>query len=348
MSRSFSSILIAIFVISAFITAGGLLWMHKSSPEHESVHRIQAVAPSESDSTADLPEPTARLATGRSPQELAEQARVFLAIRDFETARNLIQRGTALDPLNPLWDQLRETIESSEREEARVLRMPPEPRRSPMAREGPKGFESGAPLSAPSFPWPPPRASAMMIVPTDHMRAKGETLGDIETVLRNALLSEGYSDISCFVVPEGFALVTRLEKITADGTALPGVGRWATELSSIGTLSLLSRVREFFFLEPGLFRIMVFVVTSQSFVQRAEEVSREVATEWTAYGANRLPAEVSTRLAGPDVTTTLLVYEFTQPRKEAPATLQSPGSHSGREHLEKSGIWAALIPHGGG
>ena len=188
----------------------------------------------------------------------------------------------------------------------------------------------------------------MMIVPKDHLRAKGETLGDIETVLRNALLSEGYSDISCFAVPEGFALVTRVEKITADGTALPGVERWATERWPGGALSLLSRLREFFFLEPGLFRIMVFVVTPQSFVQRTEEISREEAAGWIADGANRLPAEVSTRHAGPDVTTTLLVYEFAQPRKEAPATLQSPGRHSGREHLEKSGIWAALVPHGGG
>lgn len=65
----------------------------------------------------------------------------------------------------------------------------------------------------PMFPWPPPWTSAKEPIPAEYFRfgSDSSTLADIDRKLSRALETKGYFESSYFAIPEGFALVTKLE-----------------------------------------------------------------------------------------------------------------------------------------
>lgn len=70
-----------------------------------------------------------------------------------------------------------------------------------------------SPASPPQFPWPPPKASATENLPNiffSKVENHVTRLDDVDTKINKALESCGYYDRSYFVVPDGYALVTRL------------------------------------------------------------------------------------------------------------------------------------------
>src|SRR5262249_41929886 len=71
----------------------------------------------------------------------------------------------------------------------------------------------------PDFPGPPPRASAWAAVPNALVLAGAQTptFEEVEARLGRALDAAGYYQRSLFAVPHGFAVVTQLERIEADG-----------------------------------------------------------------------------------------------------------------------------------
>ncbi|MBV8774528.1 MAG: TonB family protein [Deltaproteobacteria bacterium] len=73
------------------------------------------------------------------------------------------------------------------------------------------------------FPWPPPKASARVVLPGRLFQESNQQLPlrAIDLKLSTALESAGYLERSYFAVPDGFALVTRLEQIDIDGTPKP-------------------------------------------------------------------------------------------------------------------------------
>ena len=91
------------------------------------------------------------------------------------------------------------------------------------------------PQPIPAFPWPPPRASTMMNIEDAALRVAGDstTLGQVDAELRAALNDAGYVDKSYFAVPDGFALVTRLEQIDDDGD-VPATASADTSASNPG------------------------------------------------------------------------------------------------------------------
>lgn len=197
----------------------------------------------------------------------------------------------------------------------------------------------------PEFPWPPPRASASVVVPASFIRSSGiadPTLGAVAELLGAALDTGGYFDRSYFAAPGGFAMVTRLERIDADGTPSQP-GRWSVEAQPLESFSLGAYLRALFTAPAGYYRIIVFVVSSQAFTQSAQGVSREEALDWLHEGLNRLPDSI----AGVPYTgrhaVTALIYQFEQPgRQEALLVLQ--GGPSGREHLQRAQLWDAFAP----
>jgi hypothetical protein len=85
----------------------------------------------------------------------------------------------------------------------------------------------------PHFPWPPPKASAMVVIPGDFLRktpGKVCYLGDVERKIHAALESSGCFEKSYYGVPDGFAMVARLEQINRDGTPKEVPDRWAGEV----------------------------------------------------------------------------------------------------------------------
>jgi len=198
--------------------------------------------------------------------------------------------------------------------------------------KNPKGFVS--------FPWPPPNPSAQTLLDQDYF-SSSHNLKDVDNTLVHALKSLGYSDLAYYYVPDGFALVTKIEQMNDKGETLSEPARWSAHVKPLTKLSWSQYLRSLFFSTPGYFRIIVFVVTDKPFTSSGKRVGRETASQWLYYGLNVLPYEIGSRKLTDDYRCTALIYEYKKPESDD-AILDLPGIISGDEHLERSKIINAL------
>jgi hypothetical protein len=217
--------------------------------------------------------------------------------------------------------------------------------RSPDARasQSPNRVESSEKVLAsppqllPLFPWPPPASSASYVFPPT-VFAQLPTVGQVTSAILAALERSGYVERSFFQTePGGVALVTRLEKIGDDGTPAAGSDRWPLGFKS-NPADLVSFLRGLFFVSPGHYRVIVFILQDLPFTQSSKEVSGEDAKAWLREGANTLPREIAGRPFG-NGTCTALIYEF---ESDGSAAKIVESSVTGKQHLEKAGLLAAL------
>ncbi|MEX2497486.1 MAG: hypothetical protein WD397_01260 [Wenzhouxiangellaceae bacterium] len=194
----------------------------------------------------------------------------------------------------------------------------------------------------PSFPWPPPKASTVMNLNDSALRMSGHstTLGQLDEQLGQALSGAGYVERSYFSVPDGFALVTRLEQIGPDGTPLDPPDRWSADAGPVRQFDLRTVLRALFTANPGYFRILVFVVSPHPFNQSKEMVRREEAMEWLQEGMNRLPSAVARGRYTSIFRTTVLVYEFEKSEFSDPLLIS--GRLTARTHLQRSGLLPSI------
>lgn len=214
---------------------------------------------------------------------------------------------------------------------------------SPAAPQSPPPASSGYP----QFPWPPPRPSASVEIPRSLLRPSvgaPETLGAVDRRLSDALRDAGYTERSYFAVPGGFALLTQIEQIGADGSARDP--RWLANGAPqrwTSVFSLQPLLRVIGLAPPGYYRVIVFVVTPRTFSRAGDRLDAGEMRALFDTGLNRLPPALAQRPYTDDVATTALVYEFERgPRQQA--HLNVPGLLTGREHLERSGLLGALAP----
>ena len=71
-------------------------------------------------------------------------------------------------------------------------------------------------------------------------------LSDIDVALVEALDATGYYDKAYFSVPDGFALVTRLEQIEANGKSLQPPDRWSVQVKPLREFSLPAYLQALF------------------------------------------------------------------------------------------------------
>jgi hypothetical protein len=196
----------------------------------------------------------------------------------------------------------------------------------------------------PHFPWPPPRASASVVIPAGFIRTSdmaAPTLGDVDQAIAAALDGGGYVERSYFAAPGGFAMVTRLERIHSDGTPMQEAERWRVDAQPLASFSLGAYLQALFTAPSGHYRIIVFVVSSVPFAQSEAEVSRSEALAWLHEGLNRLPASIAGSAYTDRHAVTALIYEFEQPGRQD-AVLVLPGNLTGRTHLERALLWQAF------
>ncbi len=193
----------------------------------------------------------------------------------------------------------------------------------------------------PDFPWPPPKASALEVIPDAFLRRPGigiPLFRDVDALLRSALDNCGYSESSYYAIPGGFAIATRIEQMNKNGTPKPGENRWSLKNAPINPFSDFSAyVSALFKGNPRYYRVIVFVITPIGFSQGATEPGKAEVEGWFTGGFNILPADVGRRAYTDDCRCTALIYEFK--KKQV-----SPGSLTGRTHLMRSGIWNNLQP----
>lgn len=196
----------------------------------------------------------------------------------------------------------------------------------------------------PEFPWPPPKASAKASIPSSMLAAPGRAarLGDAAERLERALFASGYEEFSYFHIPQGFAVVTRLEQFYPDGRPKEAPARWVARLEPQPIFSLASYLKALFTAQKGYYRILVFFVTAAPINQGGKEVSRDEAAAWLHGGANMLPSSIGTLALTKDHYCMAFIYEFEQMTRDHPAALKIPGMLFGRAHLEKSAIWKNL------
>ena len=227
---------------------------------------------------------------------------------------------------------------------------PPASANSPPASAKARPADPNAPPAPqselPLFPWPPPQASATEVIPRRLLEAKaGSTrLRDVDERIVYALEQNGYYERSYYAVPEGFALVTKMEQIESDGTPKQEPQRWILTPQPLVKFSLTAYFAALVKGTPGYYRVIAFIVTPYAFAQSTKRVTLQEAEAWISPGSNRLPDSIGKLdFSREGYACTALVYEFER-AAEAEPSIQLPGRILGRTHLVKAGIWEVLQP----
>jgi hypothetical protein len=171
----------------------------------------------------------------------------------------------------------------------------------------------------------------------------GDAIGDVMTVVEGALNAQGYHDRSYWSVPGGAALATRLERINKHGEALEVPTRWPTSKLE-ADFSLATYLKSLFYTEPGLFRVIVFVLSTEPIIPSERTTTSDEALDWLRRGMVTLPREIATQSVDPAHRLTALIYEF-EKVEGAEAIVLAPGRITGRAHLRSAGLLSALAPN---
>ncbi len=191
------------------------------------------------------------------------------------------------------------------------------------------------------FPWPPPTASAWVEVPSDLINPNAivePTLGQVNEVILSGLNESGYIEKSYYPIPDGFAVVTRLERINEDGT-YKDEDRFNQNLGDDGSLfSIGVFFKRLFFAEKGTYRVVVFAVTSESIAFSGNLINREDAEEWLVSGHLGLPSEIAQNSYSKFHSTHALIYEFKK-TGSGEVILSQPSAIDGKQHLMGSELF---------
>jgi hypothetical protein len=190
-------------------------------------------------------------------------------------------------------------------------------------------IEASQPI--PEFPWPPPQPSTSYTLPKDILK-NYSTVGQLSDAILFALEQTGYVERSFFRTQTGgVALVTRLERISDDGSPAPETDRWPVGWQST---SLLTALHDLFYVSRGHYRVIVFIIQSASFSTSQDAVTGQEAKDWLRAGANILPPAIAAR-PFENGGCTVLIYEFTS---DGTAARFVESRVPGKEQLARSGI----------
>lgn len=195
-------------------------------------------------------------------------------------------------------------------------------------------------LEIPVFPLPPPFPSATDEIPISFF-SLCQTLGQVNDQLCYSLNKCGYLRRSYFYVPNGFALVTQLESINADGSSKYNE-RWTTQSKKNDSFSIYNYFSDLLYAKPGFYRCIVFIITDKPYYYSDKETTNDQTIKWLNSGLNRLPEEIKKNHLNQNYTFNVLIYEFKKNETDLNLTLSTPSSHIGRKHLKKSNIYAYL------
>lgn len=187
-----------------------------------------------------------------------------------------------------------------------------------------------------SFPFPPPKASASQILPWRFFEDAIQ-LGDVDQILSEAIGFCGYNEKSYYYVPDGFALVTKLEQINVDATPKLPPDRWSPNLLPLQRFSLGDYLRALFMGKKGHFRVFVFIVTPYPFSQRPDAPTKAIAQNWLVSGFNILPKPLAELPFNSDYSVTTLIYQF-ELVENGESRFVEQSWHSCQTHLERSNI----------
>ncbi len=195
----------------------------------------------------------------------------------------------------------------------------------------------------PDYPWPPPQASAWHVIPRDLIARQGQTVPTMRVVsekLVRALEASGYVQKSFFKAPSGFAVITQMERMNADGR--PGDNpRWFNVLGSDLGFSLARYVGRLLHADPGQFRLIVFIATDQPFSNTGAEISSAQAQGLLDRGALVLDSLAGNTVFSENHQLIALIYEFRK-RTGKEAEFIKPSTMPGQQHLVRTRLMSAI------
>ena len=209
-----------------------------------------------------------------------------------------------------------------------------------------RGTHVAAPISLPTF-WPPPDPSTQQKIPRELFvpeNAPAQTWASVARRLEQALTENGYSNPGYYAVPQGFALVSQLERINPDATPAPANVRWKIKVDpvSITSFNLAAYLRALMGKETGYFRVIAFVFTPVPITTSGSGADIKDAESWVSKGGPRLPKALARQTYGEEMIATALVYEFEISRRGELARLSKPAKHNAQQHLQAAKILQAL------
>jgi len=198
-------------------------------------------------------------------------------------------------------------------------------------------------LELPPFPWPPPQASARVTVPL--IPGRGEhVVGDIDRRILSALDAMGYVERAHYWVPDGYALITRVEQIERNGRPRAMPYRFSAQLPPPD--SLKDYFAGLFTSPPGYFRIIVFVVTDLSFNDTAAPLGEAEATGLLQRGPAALPPVIADQPLPLKTKCTALIYEYQKSSVDTgSAAVPIQSTVDAVTHLRQAGLWQLLSAH---
>lgn len=194
-------------------------------------------------------------------------------------------------------------------------------------------------IEYPRFPFPPPMATATQII-SPKIFANHRTYGEIDKTIGECLNESGYvsSKRQYYAIPNGYALVTRLEKINKDGSPRLGEERWEAQVkSTFKEFSVLDYLKALVMGEEANFRVLVFMITDIPLIQSDEITEMTTAKSWLKKGMNALPNDLAILEFTNRHKVNLLLYEFTQ-HESGKATLLQESRVDIEDHMMKTGI----------
>lgn len=206
---------------------------------------------------------------------------------------------------------------------------------------GPRGSGrySAGPRPGAEFRWPPPAPSAFYKIPRN-LFGSAETFGDVSVLLELALAKAGYTEIKFYSIKnDGFAIVTRIESIHADGTCREERERWL--VNSPPMFSLRDFLEALLKAKRGLYRVWAFAVTSAADRGFAAPPTEMEIKQLFSRGGASLPAEVWNLPFSRYHECLALVYEFER-GDVPPPVLTVPSGLTGAQHLAAATILRGL------
>lgn len=221
--------------------------------------------------------------------------------------------------------------------------------RYPLARNAQTQTDSStasdAQIHTPDFrPWPPPKSSGLYVIPSEVLNKGGRplTLGEVEKRLSLALEAEDYTERRYYTAPGGFAIATRLEQLDDSGAPRKPPDRWSSDFTpNLTSSSWADELRQYIALlrnKPGLFQILLFVVSDKTIVEGDYATSKAAASNWLAEGSTRLDPAIQ-RIKNTDtMECTVFVYDFESRRGDNPDSVTVTSLFPPKDQLRKAGI----------
>ena len=220
-------------------------------------------------------------------------------------------------------------------EEPKLPKTEVKPNSSGPKKQNMKPNSSNEAYVMPSFPFPPPKSSASHTF-EEEVFEQANNLYEVSELIEGALKKSGYFEKSYYKIPDGFALVTRMEKMKPDGSPAPVDERWNINHNSTGSsFDLMSYFKSLFFAKDGHYRIIVFLITPENLRQSEDKMTMEEAKKYLTKGFNRLPNSFKNIPFTDEYSCSALIYEWYKVEHEDPVFME-PSKFLGQYHLAKN------------